>query len=73
MSKDRIAARNAYYKGQFAAKRVISGQVKSIEQYVTEALRESSDFSYWTNGVSDEFAATGREAAIGIHQDDKDI
>jgi len=69
MSRDSIEARNAYYKGQLAAKKVVTGKANSISQYVTEKLRESEEFSYWSKGAADEFISVGRDVAIGIHPD----
>lgn len=69
MSRDSIQARNAYYKGQLAAKKVVSGKIDSISQYVTETLRESEEFSYWSKGAADEFSSVGRKVAIGVHPD----
>jgi hypothetical protein len=68
MNKDSVEARNAYYKGQLAAKKVVTGKVKSLSRFVTENLRDSAQFAYWANGAADEFKAVGRNLAIGVHE-----
>jgi hypothetical protein len=68
MSKDSIEARNAYYKGQLAAKKVVTGKVKSLSRFVTENLRDSEQFAYWANGAADEFKTVGRDLVIGLHE-----
>lgn len=72
MSKESIEARNAYYKGQLAAKKVATGKVKSLSHFVTENLRDSDQFAYWVNGAADELKALGHDLAIGVHPDGED-